>query len=90
MSRTTDSDLILSLLLYLIVLLQNNVEVRFFLENTTCKPGDYQCANGQCIAASWQCDGEDDCGDKSDELLCGTFIQEQLMVVVEFTLEMQH
>ena len=32
-----------------------------------CQPDEYQCANYHCIRMSFACDGEDDCGDKSDE-----------------------
>lgn len=33
---------------------------------------EYQCvAGGQCIPASYQCDGEIDCQDRSDEIGCG-------------------
>ena len=32
-----------------------------------CEPGEFPCATDQCIPASWTCDGEDDCGDNSDE-----------------------
>lgn len=42
------------------------------------KPGDpcdakeYQCMTGdQCIPSSYQCDGEIDCQDRSDEIGCG-------------------
>lgn len=32
-----------------------------------CEAYKWQCANKRCIPESWQCDGEDDCGDQSDE-----------------------
>ncbi|KAJ8042600.1 Transmembrane protease serine 11C [Holothuria leucospilota] len=30
----------------------------------------FQCQNGACIHASWECDNWDDCGDASDEVQC--------------------
>ncbi|XP_076634895.1 uncharacterized protein LOC143348505 isoform X2 [Colletes latitarsis] len=33
----------------------------------TCRPSEYLCGTGNCIAQDKYCDGENDCGDKSDE-----------------------
>lgn len=30
----------------------------------------YECKNGRCVPAWWKCDGENDCGDWSDESQC--------------------
>jgi hypothetical protein len=37
----------------------------------TCLPGNqFECANGHCVHAITVCNGEDNCGDNSDELAC--------------------
>ncbi|KAL0829250.1 hypothetical protein ABMA28_004072 [Loxostege sticticalis] len=36
----------------------------------TCGPDQFTCKNGLCIAANWRCDGNNDCGDYSDEVGC--------------------
>lgn len=37
-----------------------------------CNPTkEFECVNGGCVPCESQCDGQDHCGDNSDELLCG-------------------
>uniref|UniRef100_A0A3P8VY07 Uncharacterized protein n=1 Tax=Cynoglossus semilaevis TaxID=244447 RepID=A0A3P8VY07_CYNSE len=33
----------------------------------TCNSDQFRCDDGRCIAPSWICDGDNDCGDMSDE-----------------------
>ncbi|XP_035777513.1 low-density lipoprotein receptor-like isoform X5 [Anopheles albimanus] len=43
---------------------------RLFAENyneTACADDKFRCKNGRCILKRWQCDGEKDCADGSDE-----------------------
>lgn len=35
-----------------------------------CGQNKFECKNGRCVLASYTCDGDNDCGDLSDEQLC--------------------
>lgn len=40
-------------------------------DERTCNPtGDFRCSNHRCVPLRWRCDGDDDCGDNSDERGC--------------------
>lgn len=47
-----------------------------FPVQTTCNVDEFQCNNTLCKLISWLCDGEDDCGDNSDENpeMCGMLV----------------
>ena len=35
-----------------------------------CTSAQYQCHNKLCVSELWVCDGDNDCGDGSDEAHC--------------------
>ncbi|KAL6422754.1 hypothetical protein ACFW04_010753 [Cataglyphis niger] len=37
---------------------------------STCSSNQFACNNGVCIPEFWKCDGDNDCGDNSDEVNC--------------------
>ncbi|XP_052738259.1 low-density lipoprotein receptor isoform X2 [Bicyclus anynana] len=37
------------------------------IPGNVCSLKQFQCANGKCIPMTWVCEGENDCGDNSDE-----------------------
>lgn len=40
------------------------------LSCAVCAPHEFQCSNHSCLASVFVCDGDDDCGDGSDERGC--------------------
>ncbi len=56
---------------------KNNFNVKktvlkhFFLILVQCSSYQFKCANGiKCVRSSYKCDGDNDCGDYSDERNC--------------------
>ncbi|MFC4376321.1 hypothetical protein ACFO5K_19680 [Nocardia halotolerans] len=35
-----------------------------------CEPNEFKCDNDRCVQKQWLCDGDDDCGDGTDERNC--------------------
>ncbi|KAJ9600524.1 hypothetical protein L9F63_026337, partial [Diploptera punctata] len=40
------------------------------VEPPSCSQGEFQCAFPRCVRQEFRCDGDDDCGDWSDEDDC--------------------
>lgn len=52
------------------MLLQNQPLPVCVTAEPRCEDNQFRCNDGLCIPASWQCDGDKDCSDDSDELEC--------------------
>ena len=43
------------------------LKINIWILGGACSTHQFLCANEKCVPVSWTCDGEDDCGDNSDE-----------------------
>lgn len=61
--------------IFRLVLSTTNLDEKYFHVtgvNDPCDAHDaFHCKNGKCVGQEWRCDGENDCGDWSDETECG-------------------
>ncbi|XP_021351138.1 suppressor of tumorigenicity 14 protein homolog [Mizuhopecten yessoensis] len=48
------------------------INYRFIQSTSSCGGTDHMCPNHQCIPHSFLCDGDNDCGDHSDEATCSS------------------
>merc|ERR1719266_330248 len=51
------------------------------MEEVMCESGEFRCSHGKkCIRNSWKCDGDNDCGDNSDERNCPGTTSEAIVI----------
>ncbi|XP_061819422.1 low-density lipoprotein receptor-related protein 3-like [Nerophis lumbriciformis] len=44
--------------------------IKGHLGQSSCQSDEFLCGNGKCLPHSWKCNGQDECGDASDERSC--------------------
>lgn len=44
--------------------------ILWYPDNHSCPDQHFSCTSGRCVPNNWHCDGDDDCGDNSDEQGC--------------------
>uniref|UniRef100_A0A3B3ZJH4 Uncharacterized protein n=1 Tax=Periophthalmus magnuspinnatus TaxID=409849 RepID=A0A3B3ZJH4_9GOBI len=52
-----------------ILLVPNMSLLCVYAVHKTCADSDFVCQSGGCVPVRWQCDGEPDCEDGSDEAM---------------------
>lgn len=47
-----------------------NIDIKTFTLVKICSIGEFKCKSGECLSLKLQCNGNNDCPDKSDEESC--------------------
>lgn len=77
----TQPHLIAKIITFFMYQLKGYLLSQSFLASRTCPSSEFTCDNGGCVSRSWLCDGDDDCGDNSDETgqQCGEICLKKLI-----------
>lgn len=59
-----------TLLSYILFIIGYQYKPICSLPEPPCEQDHFQCQNRECVPNFWKCDGQDDCGDDSDESSC--------------------
>ena len=51
-----------------------NKQIKYCIQLKLLYPGTFGCNDGQCLSTSLKCNGENNCGDMSDETDCRKFL----------------
>ena len=54
----------------IVIIIRCETLLPFMCQIQACPRGSKHCSNGQCVNDAYFCDGQNDCGDGSDELNC--------------------
>ena len=63
-------SLSLMIIFIIIIVIRCETLLPFMCQIQACPRGSKHCSNGQCVNDAYFCDGQNDCGDGSDELNC--------------------
>ena len=73
LAKTVISTYLLFILVYILIFCYTDF-APLTMNVIPCESNEFRCDNKKCVLQSWRCDGENDCGDNSDESNCRMYI----------------